>query len=130
MTKNGLDHDAGDDPIGKQNGGVALALISSVDGASCLPRGLQLHRREEMPARPADLDSGPHARPGTSATATTSEKSSVKDLTDLAAPRHLAWDFGKIPLFPPDADAPISGFIPVAGDHPAEARCRSGQRSA
>ena len=71
-------------------------------------------RRKEMPARPADLDSGHRARPGTSATATMSENRR-ENLTDLAAPRRIAWDFGKIPLFPPDQASRSQASYPLPG---------------
>ncbi len=38
-----------------------------------------------------------------------------EDLTDLPPPRHLAWDFGKIPLFPPDAASRSQASYPLPG---------------
>ena len=38
-----------------------------------------------------------------------------EDLTDLAAPRHPAWDFGKIPLFPPDQTRRSQASYPSPG---------------
>ena len=36
-------------------------------------------------------------------------------LTDLPPPRHLAWDFGKIPLFPPDRTSRSQASYPLPG---------------
>ena len=36
-------------------------------------------------------------------------------LTDLPPPRHLAWDFGKIPLFPPDQASRAQASCPLPG---------------
>ena len=38
-----------------------------------------------------------------------------ESLTDLPAPRHLAWDFGKIPLFPPDRTSRTKASHPLPG---------------
>ena len=38
-----------------------------------------------------------------------------ENLTDLPPPRHLAWDFGKIPLFPPDQTSRSQASYPSPG---------------
>ena len=38
-----------------------------------------------------------------------------EDLTDLAASRRIAWDFGKIPLFPPDPASRARASYPLPG---------------
>jgi Domain of unknown function (DUF4157) len=38
-----------------------------------------------------------------------------ENLTDLAAPRRIAWDFGKIPLFPPDQTSRSQPLYPLPG---------------
>jgi predicted nucleic acid-binding protein len=38
-----------------------------------------------------------------------------ENLTDPAAPSHLAWDFGKIPLFPPDRTSRSQASYPLPG---------------
>ena len=38
-----------------------------------------------------------------------------ESLTDLPTPRRLAWDFGKIPLFPPDQTSRSQASYPLPG---------------
>jgi hypothetical protein len=59
---------------------------------------------QRTPRRPTNERDGDH------------EREIVREnLTDLAAPRHLAWDFSKIPLFPPDQTSRSQASYPLPG---------------